>query len=163
MVRILTQRIFDADKNYIDAAGLSTDDKPTEGIVTGSVFREVDTGDVYMFDEVGGTWSKTGGGGGGGGGGDDAELVDIGCTYNSVTGQYTLQKTGTEILAYIEQGKVPYFDIEPSEGERLISRIQTYATAGGFHGFMFYTVGGSGELMFMAESLSSNPETPTSD
>ena len=39
--------------------GKSTDSKPLTGIVTGSKFTEVDTGDVYLFDESGdGTWTK---------------------------------------------------------------------------------------------------------
>ena len=41
--------------------GLSTDSKPTTGLVTGSSFVEVDTGDAYLFDEVGSTWHKVGG------------------------------------------------------------------------------------------------------
>lgn len=51
MVRILTERQFDDDQKYIEASGLSTDEKPVEGIVTGSVFVEVDTGDGYLFAE----------------------------------------------------------------------------------------------------------------
>lgn len=38
-------------KQMVSCAGLSTDDKPTAGIATGSDFTEVDTGDVYFFDE----------------------------------------------------------------------------------------------------------------
>ena len=59
MVRILTENAFVEGKNYIEAAGLSTDSKPTAGIVTGSLFMEVDSGDIYAFDETGdGTWNK---------------------------------------------------------------------------------------------------------
>jgi hypothetical protein len=36
---------------YGEYFGLSTDTKPTDGIVTGSKFTEVDTGKVYLFDE----------------------------------------------------------------------------------------------------------------
>lgn len=43
---------------YFEFAGLSTDTKPTEGIATGSLFLEVDTGDVYAYDESGTTWNK---------------------------------------------------------------------------------------------------------
>lgn len=43
-------------------AGLSTDTKPTENLATGSTFLEVDTGDVFLFDEEGPTWNKVGGG-----------------------------------------------------------------------------------------------------
>lgn len=49
---------------YGEYFGLSTDTKPTDGIVTGSKFTEVDTGDVYLFDEeadAGDEWVKVGG------------------------------------------------------------------------------------------------------
>lgn len=59
MVRIIVSRSYTSGKNYIEAAGLSTDDKPVAGIITGSKFTEVDTGDQYLFDETGnGTWTK---------------------------------------------------------------------------------------------------------
>lgn len=51
MVRVLVEKGFDSTKKYIEASGLSTDSKPTENIVTGSLFLEVDTGDVYAFAE----------------------------------------------------------------------------------------------------------------
>lgn len=38
-------------------AGLSTDTKATD-VVTGSIFIEVDTGDVYFFNEASSTWVK---------------------------------------------------------------------------------------------------------
>lgn len=34
---------------YIEAAGLSTDTKPTD-FATGSIFTEVDTGKVFLFN-----------------------------------------------------------------------------------------------------------------
>ena len=40
MVRTLVDLPFDGEKNYIEAAGLSTDPKPS-GVVTGSLFMEV--------------------------------------------------------------------------------------------------------------------------
>ena len=51
LIRILKDRLFIGDVHYIEAAGLSTDTKPTSGIITGSKFTEVDTGDEYMFAE----------------------------------------------------------------------------------------------------------------
>ena len=51
MIRILVEKIIDGDKKYIEAAGLNDDTKPTENLVTGSLFLEVDTGDVYAFAE----------------------------------------------------------------------------------------------------------------
>ena len=59
MVRNIVEKTFVGQKKYIEAFGLSTDDKPTVNIVTGSKFTEVDTGDVYLFDETStGTWTK---------------------------------------------------------------------------------------------------------
>lgn len=58
MIRILKENNFDGEKKYIEAAGLSTDTKPTGGIITGSCFIEVDTGIRYLFDEVDRTWIK---------------------------------------------------------------------------------------------------------
>ena len=44
---------------YYEYAGLSTDTpKPTEAVATGSLFLEVDTGDVYAYDEHGEEWNK---------------------------------------------------------------------------------------------------------
>lgn len=62
MIRIIENKWQGyGDKHYIEAAGLSTDAKPTNDLVTGSLYMEVDTGKVYAFDEVGGTWNEIGG------------------------------------------------------------------------------------------------------
>ena len=62
MIRVIENKWAGyGDKHYIEAAGLSTDTKPTTNLVTGSLFLEVDTGKVYAFDEVGGTWNEIGG------------------------------------------------------------------------------------------------------
>ena len=66
MIRKIVERCFDNalsdPKYYVEAAGLSTDAKPTAGLVTGSLFMEADTGKVYVFDETGaGTWTEIGG------------------------------------------------------------------------------------------------------
>lgn len=60
MIRALVTRIFEDGKLYCEFAGLSTDTdtRATTGLVTGSRFQEVDTGDLYLFDEEGGTWYK---------------------------------------------------------------------------------------------------------
>ena len=41
-------------------AGKSGDVKPTENVMTGSVFIEVNTGDSYFFEEESSTWYKDG-------------------------------------------------------------------------------------------------------
>ena len=56
MIRATVERVFTADKKYVELFGLSTDSKPTAGIVTGSVFVEVDTGKAYLFNETASAW-----------------------------------------------------------------------------------------------------------
>lgn len=63
MVRVLDHRFIGKGVKYFEYAGLSTDDKPTDNVATGSSFFEVDTTDVYFYDEGSETWIKAGGDG----------------------------------------------------------------------------------------------------
>lgn len=45
--------------NKYDFEGNSTDPKPTEGVKTNQKFLELDTLDIYYFDDDG-TWKKAG-------------------------------------------------------------------------------------------------------
>ena len=45
-------------KPVCDGYCLSTDVKPTETVGNGSSLTEIDTGDVYLFNEAGATWVK---------------------------------------------------------------------------------------------------------
>lgn len=64
MVRIHQKNSFNKkDENgniivmvEIEASGLSTDDKPVENITNGSIFVEVDTGNVFFFNEEDVEW-----------------------------------------------------------------------------------------------------------
>ena len=56
MIRKLVDRYFNEDNKYAEMFGLSTDDKPVKGLITGSKFIEVDTGIEYRFDEMSKTW-----------------------------------------------------------------------------------------------------------
>lgn len=60
MIRAIVERAFTPEKNYVELFGLSTDAKPTSGIVTGSVFVEVDTGKAYLFNEAVSAWVEQG-------------------------------------------------------------------------------------------------------
>lgn len=64
------------NKEWVELAMLSSDDKPVSGIINGSIATEVDTGSVFFFDEAAGEWieqfSFQNAGGGGGGGGEEA-------------------------------------------------------------------------------------------
>ena len=58
MVRLTNYQFINSGHIYREFAGLSTDEKPTEKITTGSLFMEVDTGDIYAYDEEGEEWNK---------------------------------------------------------------------------------------------------------
>lgn len=45
-------------KPVCDGFCLSTDVKPLETVGNGSSLTEIDTGDVYLFNEAGPTWVK---------------------------------------------------------------------------------------------------------
>ena len=60
-VRWINSETHVPDTYYIEAAGLSTDTKPTVNIITGSWFLEVDTAKVFFFDEDSSTWIEAGG------------------------------------------------------------------------------------------------------
>ena len=108
------------EKSYIEAACLSTDTKPTDGIANGSACIEMDTGDKYMFDEAGGQWIKLGSGGGG-----QAEVWLVGDTYQDSGGRmFQLSNVGdtdhmAELLTNGENYKV-YLN-----GDELVLVIQT--------------------------------------
>lgn len=65
MVRVLKNEInVNADgvaKSLAQIACLSTDTKPTSGLATGSIALEVNTGDMYAYDEESGDWTKING------------------------------------------------------------------------------------------------------
>lgn len=56
MIRVLKDQVLQEGKHYIEAAGLSTDTKPTADLVTGSVLVTVDDGKGYLFNETAGEW-----------------------------------------------------------------------------------------------------------
>ena len=58
MIRYLIHRPTTDGKVYAVISGLSTDTKPTAGIITGSRFVAVDTGSGYLFDETAGEWNE---------------------------------------------------------------------------------------------------------
>lgn len=62
MVRIIKMEQHTENTVYIEGACLSSDTKPgmvgENGVITGSRMTEVDTGDVYAYDESGKSWGK---------------------------------------------------------------------------------------------------------
>ena len=70
MIRSENARVSFLDSNgqtvqMSDLYGLSTDTKPTTGLANGSMFVEVDTGKLFLFNEDTGEWSEISTGGGG--------------------------------------------------------------------------------------------------
>lgn len=51
-------KYFGDNKILIEASCLSGDSKPTTGIANGSLCLEMDTGDIYAFNEAGQAWVK---------------------------------------------------------------------------------------------------------
>ena len=59
MLRIMSEEYReDVHKKYIVATCSSTDTKPGDGYLNGSVLIEVDTGDVYLYNEDDNNWVK---------------------------------------------------------------------------------------------------------
>lgn len=61
-MRYLNEQYMETAQNgnirYIEIACTSAETKPTTGVAMGSIATEVDTGDIYMFNETSGTWVK---------------------------------------------------------------------------------------------------------
>ena len=60
-MRVIERKWQESNMDYVELAGKSTENKPTTGIVSGSLYMETDTGDVYVFDETDVAWTKIGG------------------------------------------------------------------------------------------------------
>lgn len=58
MLRKIVNKPFNKDLRYVEIYCLSTDTKPTTGIVTGSFCMEVDTGKTFLFNEEAASDSK---------------------------------------------------------------------------------------------------------
>ena len=63
MIRVIDAKtVVSGQEKCYEFAGLHDDTKPVrDDICTGSTFIEVDTGDVYFFDEESSSWLKVGG------------------------------------------------------------------------------------------------------
>lgn len=174
MIRILVDRLFEGGKHYIESAGNSADSKPADSIVTGSKFREVDTGVEYAFDETSGTWTAQNSGNGktsiagatvtlgaavtydGTKKTKSVSSVVIGTTTLTANTDYTVKdNTGTEIGDYTLHivGKGSYtgviaedWSIGKGTGSVIASPDTLTLTAGGDAGTSALTVTGDGEI-----------------
>ncbi len=58
MITYYSNKQYDETTQMVEIACLSTDSKPTAGIANGSLCLEMDTGDIYAFNEAGTAWVK---------------------------------------------------------------------------------------------------------
>lgn len=70
MIRVLNATVAEVKEdgtvlNIANLFGSSLDDKPMTGYANGTTFVEVDTGDIYLWDEDNEMWTSISGGGGG--------------------------------------------------------------------------------------------------
>ena len=56
MVRITNETTYPSNKRYIEAFGLSTDSKPTTGIITGSTFVDVGADHHDVLNDSASAW-----------------------------------------------------------------------------------------------------------
>ena len=97
--QVVGTRYDGAPLEWIECACDSDDDKPV-GVATGSKCTEADTGDVYLYSEDDGEWTKVsnlGGNSGGGGGGSGNGLYMVKFRWNADLGQYECDKTFEEL------------------------------------------------------------------
>ena len=80
---MVTEVLKGRDSTVAGFRGLSTDDKPTD-VGNGAEFKEIDTGDIYYFNEAGSAWVKWTGGSGGG----DSDFSTAQVTFVNNTGNY---------------------------------------------------------------------------
>ena len=58
MITIYREEGMTKEGQELEYRGLSTDDKPTENVTNGSIFIEIDTGKIYMFDLENEEWME---------------------------------------------------------------------------------------------------------
>lgn len=88
-------------KTSLTITGLSTDTKPTDGVQNGSAFIEMDTGNIFFFDEGGSEWLPFDPSGGGG---SSSSIVAVEC---DLTVEYVGGETGTHVRVTPPEGYQP--------------------------------------------------------
>ena len=56
MATIIYAGRIEKGRQYVELAGLSTETKPTRGILNGSKFHELDTTKIHAYDQVNDLW-----------------------------------------------------------------------------------------------------------
>ena len=99
MIRYKESTTYEDGKVHAELSLASTDAKPTEGIATGSVCVEADTGKTFLYDEAAQTWNEVSTGGGGGGGGGVLVLTETETDVDIFTLNHTWQEIKDADLA----------------------------------------------------------------
>ena len=117
MIRVIEAHdVVAGQVRYYVYAGTNNDTKPTAGVSTGSKFVEVDTGDVYMFDEASGNWNKMSSGGGGGGGGERVIIETEFYKGSSIYERGFVSILDADVIAgYFKSGKSIIFHLPDTE------------------------------------------------
>lgn len=155
------------NKEWIELAMLSSDDKPVSGIINGSIATEVDTGSVFFFDEAAGEWIEqfsfqNAGGGGGGNSGVEADYRGLIYAYIDGTGGF---RSDTEKKYYMNAfrcaGGTKYIIFPPPEISHNRFRVAYYYNKS-YSDFESYieAAGESGILIYNADEHSTRDNAP---
>lgn len=111
-------------KNTSDFCGLSTDEKPTDA-KNGSTFLEIDTGNIFKFDEEGKNWYEQPQGGGGSGGTTDYTQLENKPSINGITLEGNKTTEELDIIPIVDLGGVSSeFPVQITLNEEQIQTIQ---------------------------------------
>lgn len=58
MITIIKKESTTQEGNILEIRGLSTDTKPTENISNGSLFIEINTGKLFLYDKQNEQWKE---------------------------------------------------------------------------------------------------------
>lgn len=130
---------------YVELAGTSQEAKPTGDFLSGSVFVEVDTGKVFLYDRGSSEWYEIAGSGGGGGGGTNVVAnPTLAGTEADLTGLQvgdTKYKVGSGVL--MVHGEMDY-DVNPvaiKNVDASVADIVAFVRGGGMAFFDLEKVG----------------------
>lgn len=120
MIRYKESTTYEDGKVHAELSLASTDAKPTDGIATGSVCVEANTGKTFLYDESTQTWNEVSTGGGGGG----SESLIIDAIYDEIEDISTLNKTWQEIYDAYIGGTMCIIREEPGSGSARLTSVQ---------------------------------------
>lgn len=111
-------------KNVPDFCGLSSDEKPMEA-KNGSTFLEIDTGNIFKFDEEGKNWYEQPQGGGGSGGTTDYTQLENKPSINGITLEGNKTTEELDIIPIVDLGEVSSgFPVRITLNEEQIQTMQ---------------------------------------